>query len=114
MDDGQKMNTDYTVPALKKGLQILELFSVRQRVLTIGEVAERLEVSLADAQLRIAGDAQLDGVAFSGQWTRDLGPDAARPSRLEADTRLSRAGLARSGSEERAAGRCRRPPRSTA
>ena len=59
--------------------------------------AERLEVSLADAQLRIAGDAQLDGVAFSGQWTRDLGPDAARLSRLEADTRLSRAGLANFG-----------------
>ncbi|WP_439140168.1 hypothetical protein, partial [Roseicyclus sp.] len=59
--------------------------------------ADRLDITLDDARLRIAGEARLDGVAFSGQWSRDLGPDAARASRLEAETILSRDRLASVG-----------------
>lgn len=43
--DQQKGNPDYMVPALKKGLQILEMYSSRERVLTIAEIADRLNVS---------------------------------------------------------------------
>jgi hypothetical protein len=59
--------------------------------------ADRLDVTLDDATLRIAGDAQLDGVALSGQWMRDIGPDAARRSQVVAQTRLRRDRLARFG-----------------
>lgn len=40
-----KNNETYLVPALKRGLQILELFSARKKVLTINDFAEGLGVS---------------------------------------------------------------------
>ncbi|PVA12081.1 hypothetical protein DC366_02445 [Pelagivirga sediminicola] len=54
------------------------------RVLT----AQALDLRLADNQLRIGGDGQLDGVPFNGHWTATLGPDAAG-SRVEGTLTLS-------------------------
>ena len=41
----EKSSDSYVVPALKRGLQILEMFSARDRVLSINDFAERLEMS---------------------------------------------------------------------
>ncbi|MDX2453631.1 IclR family transcriptional regulator [Desulfosarcina sp.] len=68
------MNTDYTVPALKKGLQILELFSVRQRVLTVGEVAERLEVSTSAIYRTIVTLTEMHYLKKAGRNAYELGP----------------------------------------
>lgn len=91
MRQGESGQTSVTVTG-----QVMDFVAealVPGRLLT----AERLDVTLDAAQLRIAGDARLDGVAFSGQWTRDLGPDAPRGSRVEAETTLSVEKLARFG-----------------
>ncbi len=45
MGEITKAHRDYIVPALKKGLQILEMFSARQQVLTLAEIAHRLDLS---------------------------------------------------------------------
>ena len=74
MVDGQKTNMDYTVPALKKGLQILEMFSVRQRVLTIGEVAERLEVSTSAIYRTIVTLTEMHYLKKAGRNAYELGP----------------------------------------
>ena len=62
----QTYNPDYMVPALKKGQQILDLFSPQQRVLTIGEFAERLEVSTS-AIYHHGGDPDGDGLSEKGR-----------------------------------------------
>lgn len=68
------MNTDYTVPALKKGLQILESFSVQQRVLTIGELAERLEVSTSAIYRTIVTLTEMHYLKKAGRNAYELGP----------------------------------------
>ena len=74
MDHQQKGNTDYMVPALKKGLQILELFSVRQRVLTIGELAERLEVSTSAIYRTVVTLTEMHYLKKAGRNAYELGP----------------------------------------
>ncbi|MBF9047383.1 hypothetical protein LSUCC0031_09690 [Rhodobacterales bacterium LSUCC0031] len=59
--------------------------------------AERLDVTLDDGKLRVAGAAQLDGVPLTGVWSRDLDPNAPRLSQVTADTKLSRGALAALG-----------------
>lgn len=41
----EKSNDSYVVPALKRGLQIMEMFSAKSRVLSINDFAEKLEMS---------------------------------------------------------------------
>ncbi len=74
MVDGQQTNMDYTVPALKKGLQILEMFSVWQRVLTIGELAERLEVSTSAIYRTIVTLTEMHYLKKAGRNAYELGP----------------------------------------
>lgn len=56
--------------------------------------AERLDIALDGTQLLITGQAALDGVDFAGRMRRELGPDAAKLSRVTADLTLDRARLA--------------------
>ena len=74
MGDQQKMSADYTVPALKKGLQILELFSTRQRVLSIAELAERLEVSTSAIYRTIVTLTEMNYLKKAGRNAYELGP----------------------------------------
>jgi len=65
---------DYMVPALKKGLQILESFSVRQRVLTIAELAERLELSTSAIYRTIVTLTEMHYLKKAGRNAYELGP----------------------------------------
>lgn len=62
-----------------------ELSDVRSDSLVPGRVlsAERLDLNLTEEVLSIAGSADLDGVPFTGRWSRVLGPDADGSSRAE-------------------------------
>ena len=59
--------------------------------------AEELDIALDAEGVRVWGRARLDGQSFEGQWTRPLGADAPRASRLEATVSLTRPGLAAFG-----------------
>lgn len=59
--------------------------------------AEALDLVLDPDGVRIFGAARFDGLPLAGSWSRSLGPDAPRASRLEAETVISRAALAALG-----------------
>ncbi len=67
-----------------------ELSDLRSDVLVPGRIltADTLDLRLAEGQLRIGGDGQLDGVPFNGHWTAALGPEA-QGSRVEGTILLS-------------------------
>lgn len=59
--------------------------------------AELLDIALDAEGVHVWGRARLDGQGFEGRWSRPLGVDARRASRLEATVELTRAGLAAFG-----------------
>ncbi len=67
-----------------------QLSDLRSDVLVPGRVlkADALDLRLAEGQLRIGGDGQLDGVPFNGHWTAALGPET-KGSRVEGTVMLS-------------------------
>ena len=65
---------DYTVPALKKGLQILEMFSMQRRVLTLGDFAERLKVSTSSIYRTVVTLTELNYLKKVGRNAYELGP----------------------------------------
>lgn len=67
-----------------------QLSDLRSDVLVPGRVleADTLDLQLAEGQLRIGGDGQLDGVPFNGAWSAALGPEA-QGSRVEGTITLS-------------------------
>jgi DNA-binding IclR family transcriptional regulator len=74
LDQLSKTNADYMVPALKKGLQILELFSARQRVLTIGELADRLDVSTSAIYRTVVTLTEMNYLKKTDRNAYELGP----------------------------------------
>jgi hypothetical protein len=74
--------TDYASDALVPG-RLLE--------------AEQLDIVLDPDGVRIFGAARFDGLPLDGSWSRSLGPDAPRASRLEAEAVITRAALAAIG-----------------
>ena len=74
MVDQQKTNMDYMVPALKKGLQILESFSARKRVLTIAELAEQLDVSTSAIYRSVVTLTEMHYLKKAGRNAYELGP----------------------------------------
>lgn len=59
--------------------------------------ADRLQVSVDNDAVRIAGQAAFDGVPLSGAWSRPLRPGAEAASRLQAQASVSRARLSMLG-----------------
>jgi DNA-binding IclR family transcriptional regulator len=74
MAERKKENPDYTVPALRKGLCILEMFSARQRVLTIGELADRLNVSASAIYRTVVTLTDMQYLKKAGRNAYELGP----------------------------------------
>ncbi len=71
--DQPKGNPDYTVPALKKGLMILELFSSRQRVLTLSEMSERLSLSTSSIYRTVVTLVEMNYLKKAGRNAYELG-----------------------------------------
>lgn len=74
MGASQKENPDYLVPALVKGLQILALYSRRERVLTIGEIAERLAISTSAIYRSVVTLTEMNYLRKVGRNAYELGP----------------------------------------
>lgn len=74
MTRDQKDNPDYMVPALKKGLQILEMFDAANRILTIGEFAERLAVSTSAIYRTVVTLTEMQYLKKVGRNAYELGP----------------------------------------
>jgi DNA-binding IclR family transcriptional regulator len=67
-------DTDYMVPALQRGLSILQMFNARQRTLGMSEMAERLGVSVS-AVYRIAHTlTEMGYLRKVAKNTYELGP----------------------------------------
>ncbi|WP_113911243.1 AsmA-like C-terminal region-containing protein [Roseovarius dicentrarchi] len=66
------------------------IYDMRSDVLVPGRIltSDKMELRLADGQLRVGGEGQLDGVPFDGHWTAALGPDA-KGSRVDGTILLS-------------------------
>ncbi|HEY9039754.1 MAG TPA: AsmA-like C-terminal region-containing protein [Roseovarius sp.] len=96
--EGQaRVKADLSFPLIKdlktKDVRVAvagRLSDLRSDVLVPGRVltAEALDLRLAEGQLRIGGDGQLDGVPFNGHWNAALGPEA-KGSRVEGTIMLS-------------------------
>jgi len=59
--------------------------------------ADRLRVEVDNDLIRVTGPARFDGLPLTGTWSRRLGPDVERVSRVEARAGLSRERLASIG-----------------
>ncbi|MBI9090583.1 MAG: IclR family transcriptional regulator [Desulfobacterium sp.] len=64
----------YIVPALKKGLEIVEMFSVRNRVLTIDDFAENLDVSVSSIYRTVVTLTEMHYLKKVGKKSYELGP----------------------------------------
>ena len=65
---------DYMVPALVKGLEILEMFSAHRRVLTIGDFAEQLNVSTSAIYRTVVTLTERNYLKKVGRNAYKLGP----------------------------------------
>lgn len=72
-------------------------FASDQLVRGRGITAKRLDFTVSPDALRVWGAARFDDLPLEGQWTRALGPDAPRASRLEAEAVITRDRLAALG-----------------
>ena len=69
-----KTNDNYLVPALKRGLQILDMFSGKIRVLTINDFAERLGVSSSSIYRTVVTLTELNYLKKIKRNSYELGP----------------------------------------
>jgi IclR family pca regulon transcriptional regulator len=69
-----KTNDNYLVPALKRGLQILDMFSEKARVLTINDFAERLGVSSSSIYRTVVTLTELNYLKKINRNSYELGP----------------------------------------
>src|SRR5207253_2784208 len=68
------LDSDYRVPALQRGLWILQLFSSSERVLSMNDIAERLALSVSSIYRIVQ---TLNGMGYlkkAGKNTYELGP----------------------------------------
>ncbi len=75
MKKTETKNTEaYIVPALKKGLKVLEMFSKDTRVLTINDIAERLGVSTSSIYRIVVTLTDMQYLKKVGRNYYELGP----------------------------------------
>jgi DNA-binding IclR family transcriptional regulator len=70
----EKDNDAYVVPALKKGLQIVEMFSGKNRILTITDFAEELGVSVSSIYRTVVTLTELNYLKKVERNSYELGP----------------------------------------
>lgn len=70
--------TDYHVPALQRGLSILGLFNARERLLAMGEMAERLGVSTSALYRIVQTLVDMGYLQKVGRHAFELGPQVIR------------------------------------
>ena len=70
----EKQSESYIVPALKRGLQILNLFSVQHSVLTVSEFAENLNVTVPSIYRTVITLSELGYLKKIGRNAYELGP----------------------------------------
>lgn len=73
MEKPTRNHACYTVPALKRGLQILEMFSVNDQVLTINDFAERLGVSASSIYRTVVTLTEMNYLKKVGRNSYELG-----------------------------------------
>ncbi|MFC2971699.1 IclR family transcriptional regulator [Azotobacter bryophylli] len=66
--------TDYTVPALQRGLSILQMFNARQRTLGTSDIAERLGVSVSAIYRIVHTLSEMGYLRKLAKNTYELGP----------------------------------------
>lgn len=74
MPDAPGKENDYTVPALYRGLKILELFDSRQRILTTQDFAQALEVSSSSIYRIVTTLVEMHYLEKVAKNTYQLGP----------------------------------------
>lgn len=74
MAEQRHNNPDYTVPALRKGLRILEMFSTQQKVMTIAEMADKLNVSTSAIYRTVVTLSDMHYLKKAGRNAYELGP----------------------------------------
>ncbi len=74
MKEKDSKNQAYMVPALKKGLQIIEMFTADDRVLTMVDFAERLGVTPGSIYRTIATLTEMHYLKKVGKGSYELGP----------------------------------------
>lgn len=67
-------DTDYMVPALQRGLNILQMFGARQRTLGMGEIAEQLGVSVSALYRIVHTLCEMGYLRKLGKNSYELGP----------------------------------------
>lgn len=70
----EKNGEAYLVPALKRGLQILEMFSGKDKVLTLNDFAERLKVSTSSIYRTVVTLTELNYLNKIERNNYELGP----------------------------------------
>lgn len=73
-DEEVARETDYRVPALQRGLSILQMFSSRQRTLGMTDIAERLGVSLSAIYRIVHTLSEMGYLQKIAKNTYELGP----------------------------------------
>lgn len=74
MKQSANRNISYIVPALKKGLLILEMFSAEKKTLTINDFAERLGVSVSSIYRIVVTLTEMNYLKKAGRNSYELGP----------------------------------------
>ena len=76
MTTGEQLerDTDYMVPALQRGLSILQMFGARQRTLGMGEIAEQLGVSVSAIYRIVHTLCEMGYLRKLGKNSYELGP----------------------------------------
>ncbi|TBU97819.1 IclR family transcriptional regulator [Stutzerimonas kirkiae] len=73
-DEPTERDTDYRVPALQRGLSIVQMFSAAERSLSANEIAERLGVSLSAIYRIVFTLTEMGYLRKLGKNSYELGP----------------------------------------
>lgn len=76
MTTGEQLerDTDYRVPALQRGLSILQMFGAAQRTLSMNDIAENLGVSVSAVYRIVHTLCEMDYLRKLGKNSYELGP----------------------------------------
>lgn len=73
-EDAIERETDYRVPALQRGLTVLQMFNARERTLTMPEIAERLGVTVSAIYRIVYTLTEMGYLRKIAKNTYELGP----------------------------------------
>jgi IclR family pca regulon transcriptional regulator len=73
-DETLSQENDYRVPALQRGMSILQMFNAQQRTLSMNDIAERLGLSISAIYRIVHTLNEMDYLRKLGKNTYELGP----------------------------------------